>query len=662
MNPISTMSASLTEEQLSPDHIHEQTPMGGNLLPSGIGATFKVWAPAARKVSVLWDYSKDASGAWTPAKAGRLEKLNDGIWAGFVPGLEDGDQYMFHVQGPEGGTEGLKRDPYADDLTDDPMWPECHCLLYDSSAFPWHDRQWKPPQFHELAIYQLHVGTWFIPDGRHHGTFLDVITRLPYLKSLNINAIQPLPIVEFPTMFSLGYNGVDYFSPETDYGVMDDDSELMDYLITINELMLRVDPTFTPYEMKDIKGTANQFRMMVDMCHVYGIAVILDVVYNHAGGDFGDKSIYFFDRQPYGDHNKSLYFTDRGWAGGLVFAYWKDEVKQFLIDNARYYLLDCHCDGFRYDEVSVIKNEGGEHGWKFCQYVTDTCHYAKPEAIHIAECWPVEQAVLSSIDQGGAGFDAIQNDGLREAVRDAVQQAAAGASASVDMDRIGRQIATPILHDPWRAVQCAENHDIVRAGRKPRVAALADSGNPRSWYARSRSRVAMGLVATAVGIPHIFMGQEILEDKQWHDEPGSAFQIWWKGLKNDKAMIDFHRFASELYGLRNRLPALQGTGCHVYHVQNDNRIIAFHRWVEGKGMDVVVVAGLNESTFWDYELGFPTHGYWREAFNSDVYDNWVNPQCAGNGGGIDAHGRPLHKLPTSAHIVIPANSVTIFTR
>ena len=645
--------------ELSLDHITEQTPMGANLLPSGIGATFKLWAPSARNVDLLWQYSKTDNHQWQPEKRAALKRIGN-VWAGFVPRLTSGARYMFYVVGPEDGTEGLKRDPFARDLSDDPMWPNCQCLLYNPTAFPWHDTAWKPPAFHELSIYQLHIGTWRIPSGRHHGTFLDIIDQLPYLKSLHINAIQPLPVVEFPTMFSLGYNGLDYFSPETDYGIHNDDPELPYYLNRINQLLQGMDPNYNPYELQDIKGTANQFRMMVDMCHVFGIAVLMDVVYNHAGGGFDSKSIYFLDRQPYGDLNDSLYFTDRGWAGGLVFAYWKDEVKQFLIENALYYLQECHCDGFRYDEVSVIKNEGGEHGWRFCQYITDTCHHVKPEAIHIAEHWPVEQATVTQTQQGGAGFDATQNDGLRDSVRHAIAQAAAGASSFVDMASIALNIQSPVLSDSWRAVQCVENHDIVYKGREARIAALSDSSNSRSWYARSRSRVAMGLSATAMGISHLFMGQEILEDKPWSDKPGDVFSIWWQGLEQDKSMADFLTFSQALYKVRTQQAALRASGLNVFHVHNDNRIIAFHRWVEGEGKDVVVVASLNESTFWDYELGFPKQGYWQEVFNSDYYDHYPNPMIAGNNGGVNVNGRPLHGLCGSAHIVIPANSVVIF--
>jgi len=657
-----SLASRVTVKPLSQNHISELTPMGGHLLATGSGATFKVWAPSARQVDVYWQYEQDDNGDWRHNKAGRLSRQAGGLWTGFVPRLTAGDRYMFYVTGPADGTEGLKRDPYARDLSDDPPWPECQCLLYDQATFPWHDRAWTPPLFHQLSIYQLHIGTWTIPPGRHHGTFLDVIEKLPYLKSLNINAIQPLPIEEFPTQFSLGYNGVDYFSPETDYAVRNDDPALPGYLERINQLLLNIDPSFTPYEIQDIQGTANQFRMMVDMCHAFDIAVIIDVVFNHAGGDFGDRGLYFFDRQAYGDHNRSLYFTDHGWAGGLVFAFWKDEVKQFLIENALYYLLECHCDGFRYDEVSVIKNEGGEHGWRFCQYVTDTCHYVNPQAIHIAEHWPVEQAVISPTRQGGAGFDATLNDGLRDTLRRVIVQAAAGADNFVAMDQIAAQLASPGFRDGWRAVQCTENHDIVRKGHRPRISRLADPSYPHSWYARSRVRVAQGLLATAMGIPHLFMGQEFLEDKPWDDEPGSPYQIEWQGLEQDKVMIDFLRYTRELFGLRRQLPALQASGLNVYHVHNDNRILAFHRWVEGQGHDVVIIASLNESTFWDYRIGFPAGGYWREVFNSDVYDNWVNPDCAGNGGGIQASGQAMHGLPASANIVIPANGLMIFSR
>ncbi|MCG6965666.1 MAG: alpha amylase C-terminal domain-containing protein [Chromatiaceae bacterium] len=637
-------------------------PLGANLLGDGSGATFKAWAPAAREVRLRFNFVQDPSGTWHHQREARLQPLQGGMWAGFVPGIRHGARYLFYVVGPAGGGEGVKRDPYARELSDVPAWPDSHCLLIDPARFTWHDAGYRPPTFHELIVYQLHVGTWFIPEGRSHGTFLDVLTRLPYLQALGINAIQPLPVVEFPTMFSLGYNGVDYFSPEMDYGVGRGDPALDAYLATANRLLHEIRPDLPAYARRDIEGTANQLRMLVDLCHLYGIAVLFDVVYNHAGGNFTKRGMYFFDEQPRDSQNNSLYFTDRGWAGGLVFAYWKDEVKQFLIDNALFYLAEYHADGFRYDEVSVIRNEGGEHGWLLCRYITDTCRFVKPEAIHIAEHWPVDGQIVQPTAAGGAGFDAMQHDGLREAVRGAVGQAAAGGDAFVDMQRIGRALSESRLRDAWRAVQCTENHDLVYSGRGQRIARLADPSDSRSWYARSRARVALALTVTAPGIAQLFMGQEFLEDKQWHDEPGGPLQIWWNGLGEDHSMADFLRFSQDLIGVRRHHRGLSAAGCHVYHVHDDNRVLALHRWVPDAGYDVLVVASLSETSYYRYRLGFPLAGYWREVFNSDAYDHWPNPRVAGNGGGVHAGAPGMHGLAASADIVIPANGLLVLAR
>lgn len=164
----------------------------------------------------------------------------------------------------------------------------------------------------------------------------------------------------------------------------------------------------------------------------------------------------------------------------------------------------------------------------------------------------------------------------------------------------------------------------------------------------------------------IFMGQEFLEDKAWTDNPhASNLMIWWAGLEGlDKNMSDHHRFTRDLIWLRRSYPALRGEWVNVFHVHNDNRVIAFHRWLEGIGGDVVVIASLNEKTFYDhsYSLGFPADGHWKEVFNSDIYDNFFNPNSQGNHGGIFASGPGMHNLPSSAGITIPANSILVFAR
>jgi 1,4-alpha-glucan branching enzyme len=328
--------------------------------------------------------------------------------------------------------------------------------------------------------------------------------------------------------------------------------------------------------------------------------------------------------------------------------------------NAKFLYQEYRIDGLRFDEVSVMDRFGG---WQTCQYLTDTLRAQKPEAIQIAEYWPVNDWVVKPRSVGGAGFDATWHDGLRNTVRDAVGAASGGASAPVSIDAIASAIMNSGLDNRWRAVSCLENHDIVYAGRSPRIAKLAGGNDSRSWYARSRSRFATGLLLTSPGIPLIFMGQEFLEDKQWSDTPNPSFEIWWQGLDSgDKTMSDFLRFTRELIALRRNHPALRGEGCNIIHVHDDNRVLVFQRWLVGAGDDLVIAASLNENNWYNYQIGFPAGGRWAEVFNSDVYDNWVNPTTVGNGGSVYASGPPMHGLSFSAGITIPANGFVVFAR
>ena len=629
-------------------------PMGANLVESG--ATFRVWDPTSRRVSVRGSFN-----GWTDQP---LSKTGS-YWSAFIPGVREGDEYKFFVEGQ--GSTGFKRDPFARELTRTPPFPSSNCIVAQPRAYPWHDADFRPPPFNEIVLYQLHVGAFFSTDAlgndlrrQRPGRFLDVLFQLDHLVSLGINAVQILPIQEFATLRSLGYNGLDYFSPEMDYTVDPATAEFQRYLDKANELLAR--RGLPPLRAADLHGQAQQLMALIDLLHLNGIAVILDVVYNHAGGGFDDDSLWFHDREQPGDNNRSLYFTNQGWAGGLVFAYWKAEVRQFLIDNAVFFLDEYHVDGFRFDEVTVIDRFGG---WSFLQDLTDTLRFRKPQAILIAEYWADQAAVLRPRSDAGGGFDTVVASGLRGACRATLDEVAHGRDAPVNLERIADALY-PSFGSAWRQVQHLENQDIVRrdnaTDRAPRIPAAADPADARSWYATSRSRVMNGSLLTAPGIPMLFMGQEILEDKLWSDSPDfyADSLIWWDGLRADRRMRDHLRFVQDLVRVRRANRALTSDRIRVSHVNNDNRVIAFHRWVEGVGQDVVVVASFSESTWYSYELGFPRRGIWREIFNSDVYEQFPNPSVAGNGGSITVNGGPLHDFADSARIVIPANSLLVF--
>jgi 1,4-alpha-glucan branching enzyme len=563
---------------------------------------------------------------------------------------------MFYVVG--GGGEGPKRDPYARELQT-PFPSDC---IIRRTDFPWHESGYVTPRFPDFVIYQLHVGTFFTPNlPRKGGTFLDVARKIPHLAGLGVTSLQLLPIQEFQTQFSLGYNGTDYFSPEMDFAV--EDADLAPYVAEVNELLDA--KGLKRYALEDLRGEMNQLKALVDLCHLYGLAVLLDVVYNHAGGDFGDQSLYFLDRQSAaGGNRNSLYFTDKGHAGGLVFDFGKPEVRDFLIQNAKFFLDEYRVDGFRYDQVSVIDHDGAPHGWRFCQDLTATLRHHRPSALEKAEYWSVNRYVVKAPPEG-AGFDTTLTDGLRTAVRDVISNASHPDERPLDMTGLARSLWPEGFAEHWRFVQGPENHDIVYRGREQRIARLGHPDNPRSWFGRSRARVATGISLTAPGIPMLFMGQEFLEDKQWSDdfESHKALLLHWAGLDSgDKQMLDHLRFTRELIRLRWRYPGLRGQGFRVVHVHDQNRVLAFHRWVEGEGHDLIVVLHLATFTRFGYRIGVPGSGEWREIFNSDVYENWVNPEVAGNGGRVLAEPRPLHGFACSATLVLPANSLLVLAR
>ena len=513
------------------NHITPHTPMGATLVDGG--ATFRVWAPGATQVYI----AVGDTSAYRPQPQDELvANPATGHWTGFVPQVSDGDHYRFYVVGAAGRAV-LKRDPWARELEPGVALEDCDCVVRARDSYPWHDAGYRPPPFHELVVYQLHVGVFSARDADGHdirrgrvAKLLDVLDRIDHLTRLGVNAIQPLPFVEFHGPWSLGYNGTDLFSPETDYVVTP--NHLARYVALVNRLLHA--RQLPPVSRGDLIGGVNQLKAFVDVCHAHGIAVLADVVYNHAGGDLDAHSIDYFDLPAVPTGGNNLYFSAAGHAGGRVFDYSDSGVRSFLIENAVMFLDEYHVDGLRFDQVTVIDEHGGG---AFCQDMTSTLRHRKPSAALIAEYWgdPGWRWRAVHRPSGGLGFDLGYADGLRRAVRGVLAQAAGGADAPVDLGPLRRGLQRPWNYrHAWQVYNSIEDHDIVldRDGGEPRIPRLADGDNPRSWFARSRTRVATGLLLTAPGVPMLFMGQEFLEDKPWSDNPNRADRmIWWQGFE-----------------------------------------------------------------------------------------------------------------------------------
>jgi len=396
----------------------------------------------------------------------------------------------------------------------------------------------------------------------HIGRFLDILDRVDYLSKLGINAVQLLPIQEFPTQTSLGYNNLDFYSPEMAYEVSDP-TDLARYVAKANALLAAHGQS--PLTLEQLIPGPNQLKCLIDILHLNGIAVFFDQVYNHAGSPegFDPQCINFFDFQSTTDENLSLSFTDQTYVGGRVFAYFNRDIRQFLIDNAVFFVNEYHIDGMRYDQVSAMEGFGGG---PCSQAMTSTVRFVKPQVIQIAEYWNDDRARAVTPVPNGLGFDAAWGDQLRINVRALVGQLSGGKSASIDLGSVSGSLDTPQgFPAAWRVVTCLENHDIVKQGASPRVPTLADSLDTRSWFARSRSRAAMGMLLAARGVPMLFMGQEFLEDKQWDDavEQFPNLLIDWAGLATNKVMQDYLQFTTDLIALRRSHPALRSESLRV---------------------------------------------------------------------------------------------------
>jgi 1,4-alpha-glucan branching enzyme len=222
-----------------------------------------------------------------------LNRQDRGYWAGFLQGVQEGDQYLFYVVGSP-TRKNFKRDPYARELTTPEThpgtfgYPNCNCVIRRADGYSWRVLDFRPPAFNDLVVYELHIGTFFAVDntgkdrrGTKGGQYLDVLDRVVHLRNLGINAVEFLPIHEFASPISRGYDGVDIFSPEMDYAEYRP-TELEHYLTKVNRLLR--DRGARELDISEVQTSVNQLKILIDVCHLYGLAVILDVVYNHAGG------------------------------------------------------------------------------------------------------------------------------------------------------------------------------------------------------------------------------------------------------------------------------------------------------------------------------------------------------------------------------------------
>jgi maltooligosyltrehalose trehalohydrolase len=499
---------------------------------------FVVWAPRRRSVEVRFlDPGRERSVT--------LEPGDDGYHGAVVGDVHPGDRYLLRLDGDVERADPASR--YQPEGVHGPS------RVVDPS-FPWTDEDWRPPPLEEFVVYEVHPGT-FTPEG----TFAGIESRLDHLTTLGITALEIMPVAQFPGTRNWGYDGVGLYAVQNSY------------------------------------GGPEGLRALVDACHRRGIAVILDVVYNH----LGPEGNYLDDFGPY--------FTDKyqtPWGRAINFdGPWSDEVRTFFLENARYWMLDFHIDALRLDAIHGIYDASAH---PFLQELAEETTALEEEAGRpfplIAESDLNDARIITPTERYGYGLDAQWSDDFHHAVHALLTGERAGYyrdfgqtghvvraltdgyvfSGQRSRYRRRRHGNSPEEIRPDQLVVAIQNHDQV--GNRMRGERLGH------LVGFERLKLAAGLLLLSPSVPLVFMGEEFAETAPflyfvshadaelcamvrkgraeefksfgWKEEPPDptdeatfdASRLHWElpEVGGHKALFDLYR---ELIRLRRELPA-----------------------------------------------------------------------------------------------------------
>lgn len=494
--------------------------MGSLVHPKGVG--FRVWGANAERVEVMGDFDK-----W---RGHDLVHEGNGYWYGFIPKAKVGQEYLYRLS--HGDTQVTRIDPYARSLTSSVG----NGIIYDPEAFDWEGDQRLRMDRRDLVIYEMHLGTFA-------GSFAEAADRLRYLEALGINAIELMPVTEFPGDLSWGYNPAHLFAVEMSYGGPDG------------------------------------LKQFVKEAHRRGIAVILDVVYNHLGPD--DLDLWNWDGSDPEGRGPYFYPDDRAetpW-GHTRPNYEKPEVRQFLRDNALMWLNEYHLDGLRCDATVYIRRCRAEHeggcdlpeGWSLMQWINSELHAMEPRPITIAEDLQNNDWLTKPVEQGGSGYDAQWDHRLAGPLREMLTDPSDDARSATRLTQVLEQ---GYNGDAYQSVIFTESHDEVANG-KARVPQEIDPENPTSFWARARSSLGAFVVLTAPGIPMIFQGQERFEDGWFRDDR----PLDWSPKGRDRDILHlYHELILLRTGREPGAPGLNRHGLEIVGLDEEKGWLAYRRF------------------------------------------------------------------------------------
>jgi 1,4-alpha-glucan branching enzyme len=592
------------------------------------GVHFGVWAPNASSVSVIGDFNR-----WDNRRHPMRSLGMAGVWEIFIPGIAEGEVYKFYIKSGVNAYEAEKSDPYGFYFE---YRPKSASIVYDINNYSWDDDAWmeKRPhtKWHEspISVYEVHLGSWMrVPEeGNRFLTYRELAdTLVEYVKQMGYTHIELLPVCEHPLDASWGYQTIGYFAPTSRHGTPDD------------------------------------FMYFVDACHQNGIGVILDWAPAHFPKD--GHGLGFFDGTALYEHMDPRKGEHMDW-GTLIFNYGRNEVRNFLISNALFWLEKYHIDGLRVDAVASMlyldysRKEGewmpNQYGGRenleaidFIKKFNEITHQYFPGILTIAEestAWP---SVSRPVYLGGLGFDLKWNMGWMNDMLEYVSR------ESVHRKYHQNNLTFGLLYAFTENFMLVLSHDEVVHGKR----SMLDKMPGDMWQKFANLRLFYGYMFGHPGKKLLFMGGEFGQWIEWNHEqsldwhltqyrPHNRLQKYVRDLNrlytSDPVFfeVDFDHNGFEWVDFRDA----------------DSSIISFIRYSKEKKDHLVVVCNFTPVPRFAYRVGVPEKGYYREVLNSDSREYWGSN--LGNAGGVHADYIPWHGKPFSMNIIIPPLSVLYF--
>ena len=519
------------------------------------GYQFAVWAPHAKAVSVVGSFNE-----WN-ADTHNMQAEDGGIWWCDIERANNGDEYKFSIT-TESGDVLTKNDPRARKLTNSVG----NSVIYDDN-FSWKSDKFEMVPVHERVIYELHVGTF--AKGEHSGTFDTAIEKLPDLVELGINVIEIMPVNEFAGDLSWGYN-----------------------------------PAY-PFAVEEAYGGPDALKRFIDAAHQAGIAVIVDVVYNHFGPS--DLDIWQFDGWSENGKGGIYFFNDNRsktpW-GDTRPDYGRQEVREYIKDNALMWLHEYNADGLRMDMIPYMRTISGvddgsddiSEGADLIKSINSEIKAQFPRKMSIAEDLHGHDYITDTLENRGFGYTAQWDGNFVHPIRSVMT---ASSYEGVDLSLIKNALLHKYSNNAYSRIVYTESHDEIANGSARIVEEIAPGNVDNDYFAKQKGILCAVAVLTSAGIPMLFQGQE-LKSPGWFDD---TQKLDWDRREQ---FPDYYEAFKQLIALRKNIngtsAGLTGSETSIIHEDSDNKVIGYKRENKEYGEKVYVFLNLSNRHIEDYRV------------------------------------------------------------